>query len=857
MRHGRVAAMALLFVCAPFGVAGVRAADAQLTWNIDSRQPARFIAVHGRRAAIFGYSEKGMEVWAYPLQLADSFSVAFRQQHGTTETDGLTMLRRIQYSPEAVTRIYVGPDFIVREKIFVPLDAPGAIVSYEVDGARPVDIIVRFTPVLNLMWPGGIGGQETTWNAAASGYLLSEPLHRYTALVTSPNIVAHDETPNATRPAGDSPAVAFTIRASSDQPAVVVMAAGLSGEDPAAVARELLSNRGALENAAARHYADVLDQGLQIETPDPEVDRALAWSQIALEQAWVCNPDLGCGQVAGYGPSRKARRPQYAWFFAGDGMVATRALLAAGRHERAREELEFILKFQDRRTGMIWHELSQSAGVLEWHKYPYMYGHVDLSYDFLDIVAEYFSVTGDLPFVKKNWNALEAAYRYCQSLLAPNDGLPRIPADKLGNNEQDALSDELTLSASWVTASEAYATLAAATGRQAAARQARAGGQRARQTVGARYWDERRRFWISGHTRADRPVMDRDIRPVGVVQESLFSAQQRNAVLDQLASSDFQTDWGTRGKAASDPTYNPNSYASGSVWAIATASVASAFWAEHRPATAFPIWSALVPWSALDSPGHMHETLAGDFYHEEVESVPEQTWSSASFLTSALQGLLGLRVDGVAAHLHFAPHLPAAWNKITLRHIRVGGATVALDLAQSVGELTLHIRNDGAPVRMSFDPALPLGARVRSAHIDQRDVAATLVQHPQDTHARFEFDVPCGDVLLRIDYTGGVAIASAAPRSSIGEGSRAMKIVGVSLKDRVYTIELDHLASESARFELRTPWKIEDVRGARFEVLAPGSYGFEIGASPGKEKRAYQRSEVQVTFANVETPDRQ
>ena len=39
-----------------------------------------------------------------------------------------------------------------------------------------------------------------------------------------------------------------------------------------------------------------------------------------------------------------------------DGLVAT------GEYERARAELEFILKYQDRKTGMIWHELSQSAG---------------------------------------------------------------------------------------------------------------------------------------------------------------------------------------------------------------------------------------------------------------------------------------------------------------------------------------------------------------------------------------------------------------------------------------------------------------------------------------------------------------
>jgi len=118
--------------------------------------------------------------------------------------------------------------------------------------------------------------------------------------------------------------------------------------------------------------------------------------------------------------------------------------------------------------------------------------------------------------------------------------------------------------------------------------------------------------------------MDRDIRPMSVVPQSLFSADQRNVVLDQIAGADFQTDWGTRSKAESDPTYDPNSYAGGSVWGLGTSGVASTYWSEHRPATALPIWSALIPWSSLDSPGHLHEVLAGDFYHEEVESVPEQ-----------------------------------------------------------------------------------------------------------------------------------------------------------------------------------------------------------------------------------------
>ena len=79
-----------------------------------------------------------------------------------------------------------------------------------------------------------------------------------------------------------------------------------------------------------------------------------------------------------------------------------------------------------------------------------------------------------------------------------------------------------------------------------------------------------------------------------------------------------------------------------------------------------------------------------------------------------------------------------------------------------------------------------------------------------------------------------------------------MKIVGVSLKDRVYTISIDHLASEPARFELRTPWKIEAVQGAQLLATAPSSYRIEIGASADSEQRAHRRSKVLVTFANVE-----
>ena len=79
----------------------------------------------------------------------------------------------------------------------------------------------------------------------------------------------------------------------------------------------------------------------------------------------------------------------------------------------------------------------------------------------------------------------------------------------------------------------------------------------------------------------------------------------------------------------------------------------------------------------------MHEALAGDYYHEEEESVPEQTWSSAAFFTAAVNGLLGLHVSGSLNQITFAPHLPPSWDTISLRNVHVGASEITMHMAES------------------------------------------------------------------------------------------------------------------------------------------------------------------------------
>jgi glycogen debranching enzyme len=857
MGKARIAVLMLAVACclnifAPFAVSQAESSTEPLAWSTDSVGPRRFIAVPGRRALISGYSNKGLEVWAYPLQILERYNPSFRVRGASSEIEGLSILRRIVYTPESVTRIYAGPDFIVRERLFVPLDEAGAIITYEVDGARPLEIRVHFVPVLNLMWPAAIGGQDTTWDQAASGYILGEPTKRYRATILSPDIVAHDETTNTANNVRSQPGLSFTLRAGGPGTRSVRVAIAASLEkkgDPVLAARKLLSSDAKLEEEAAAHSLEQRADILQIETPDPDLNRALAWSQVAMDQFWVCNTDLGCGLVAGYGPTRGARRPQYAWFFAGDALVGMEALLSEGEFSRAREILAFITKYQEPASGMIWHELSQSAGQLDWvGKYPYMYVHVDITFAYLKAWSPYISTTGDTKFLASQWTSIEAAYKYCAALIDAQDGLPRIPASKQGGNEQESLSDELRLSVSWVEASDSFARLAALLGKTQQADEARRMNQRARASIAKRYWSEQEHAWISGTTRRGKPVIDRRVVPEGVFADSLFTEEQRREMLDELSSWEYQTDWGTRGVPSTSEKYDPDAYASGSVWGIGTASMSESAWTEHRPATAFPIWSALVPWSSLDAIGHMHEALAGNFYHEEEESVPEQMWSSAGFITAAVRGMLGIAVDAEKKQLTFSPHLPPAWNKVSLRNVRVGESLLRFTLSQTDAGIDFDAQNDGPPVSLLFAPEIPLGAHDLIALLDQRPLSSSLQLYAQDTHARVVTALPTGSSHLSLRYNGGVSILLPAQPVLVGNPGTGMKIVGVELHEREYRVKLDRVASRSCSFLIRTRWRIAHVDGGSIEPAGAGLYRVTLGASASATGLRYNRTQVVVVF---------
>jgi glycogen debranching enzyme len=808
----------------------------RLSLSTNSVGPSRFVAVHSRRSAIMGYPEHGLEIWGYPFQILSNYQIGFKSDGATTESDGQAFLRRIDYRPDSITRIYIGPDYIVREKLFVPLDRAAAVLSYEVESPSPLNIDIHFLPVLNLMWPAAIGGQNTHWDANIPGYVISEPAHGITAVISSQEIVAHDETANSTLRNDGTLSFSLKPRTTSGMSARATVYVALNSpntKDSVITVQQLSEHLREIEAEVSAHYAQLENQSLKIRTPDEDVNRALAWAEAALDQAWVCNPQLGCGMVAGYGPSRDARRPQYDWFFAGDGLIATNALIATGEYSRARDELAFIIKYQDPKTGMIWHELSQSAGYIDWSKYPYMYVHVDISFDYLNTFARYVTASGDTGFAAANWSSLLAAYRYCKALIQRADHLPHIPPDKEGGDEQHRPGDDLSLSASWVAATAGFSELAKLTGHQQWANEALEENKLTRQSIAIHYWDSRSNFWINSHTLSGASIMSRRRGPMELITQDIFSPPQNDALLNQLASSDFQADWGMRGVAASSDDFHPYSYATGSISALGSTEAAKAFWQAHRPAIAFSLWSSILPWNTLDSLGHIHEVLAGTYYHEQSESVPEQTWSSAGLLDAVSNGLLGLDIQGVTNSIHFVPHLPSEWSHVSVENIRLPHSVLALTVAHDMSAVDLDIRNDGDATRMVFEPQIPIGAHLLSAEFRGSMVSATPELFSEDEHVRMILDIPPGESHCHLRFDGGISIIPNRQILHVGNPSSNMKLTNIHLHDHTLSIEADIHPSGNTTFTISTQWKIVSQEGAIVHVLPGDQYKITLTAESG------------------------
>ena len=139
-------------------------------------RPGVFYDVVGRRSAVFGYENRGLEAWVYPLKLVDDFRLSFRLEGYPLEIEGSEIASYVSVRPEATTFTYAHSAFTVRQTIFAPLHEPGIVMLLDVDSTLPLAVNVSFRPRLALMWPAGLQTGDLGWDEAAMLCLAEMPV---------------------------------------------------------------------------------------------------------------------------------------------------------------------------------------------------------------------------------------------------------------------------------------------------------------------------------------------------------------------------------------------------------------------------------------------------------------------------------------------------------------------------------------------------------------------------------------------------------------------------------------------------------------------------------------------------------
>ena len=394
-----------------------------------------FVSAVGPRAALLGNEDGRFEAWVYPLKIVRDLRVRFHIDGRVVE--GEAVARNVITRPESSTIVYSEGAFQVRETLFVPIHEPGATITFEVNTERPLEIEVAFQADFELEWPAVLGAASLDWNPDRRAFLLRRTPQQnqdqnderseisMTAWIGSPaatDAKSGDRAGDSS--SGESSFLLGTTPRGRDKK-LVVIAASLDGPpDAAATYDRLIRDTDKLAKEAETYYADYLRHTLNISVPDAEIQQAYDWARIDLLQARVDNPVVGSGLIAGYGPSGTQRpgfvesqRPGFDWFFGRDALWTTLALDSEGDFSDARTALELLAKYQ-RADGKIPHEISQSAGLVDWFgKYPYGYAAADATPLFLIAASDYVERSGDVAFAREKWDNIERAYQFLNSTL--------------------------------------------------------------------------------------------------------------------------------------------------------------------------------------------------------------------------------------------------------------------------------------------------------------------------------------------------------------------------------------------------------------------------------------------------------
>jgi glycogen debranching enzyme len=816
-----------------------------------------FLPVVGTRAGMFGDEAGHMEAWVYPLKIFRNLHLEFEVEGRTIPAE--TLARTINVRPESATIVYAGDTFRVRETFFVPVQEAGAVILFDVEGEHPINIRVLFESDFQLEWPAGLGATYVNWDDKLHAFAFGEEQKKYSALVGSSTAGNEKVSYQTNYSYSNENAFELGVTTSKKESRMMVIAGSVHGPAEAESTYQFLTaNYSKLQQEAVEYYGSFLQRTVNLELPDPELQKAYDWSRISLLQGLVNNPFLGTGLIAGYRTSGISQRPGFAWFFGRDALWSSFALNAEGDYANARSALEFLSHFQ-REDGKIPHEIAQTASLVDWFKqYPYPYASADATPLYIIAVNDYVRSTGDTGFAKDKWDSLWKAYQFLRSTY-DDQGLPKNYGIGHGWVEGGPLlpvKSELYQAGLGAEALRALGSLAHFAGKDDVSGTLSQEFSQHEQLINQAYWiADKNRFAFALDT-AGQPIDEPTVLSTVPMWFGLLRDEKALPTIRVLSAPEHQSDWGMRIISSEATRYSGGGYHYGSVWPQFTGWATVAEYRYHRawPAYANLRANALL---ALDgSLGHVTEVLSGDYYQPLSTSSPHQIWSAAMVISPMLRGLFGLSLDEGASLVSLSPHIPANWKTFAIKNVHTGPCVMDIRYKKTDTELSIDTnRTSTGECTLEFSPAISPLAEVTGAEMNGHLVSYRMLKSADDEHVVIKYAVPHGaahlSVMIRNDF--GLSWDAALP--ALGSTSHGLRVLNDTWSANHDLLELQIAGAAGSTYELGV-WNagsLNRVEGAEL-VKAGGDPSVLRIRIPASSAGGYARQKISFHFSGKSTP---
>ena len=430
-------------------------------------------------------------------------------------------------------------------------------------------------------------------------------------------------------------------------------------------------------------------------------------------------------------------------------MLDRGALLGAALNRLARLQSDRVFEWRDEEPGRIPYQV-RAGPLARLNVNPYAAYYADFASPLMFVIslAHHFAWSGDRAFLRRHWDAARRVLDWARedgdkdrdgyleyetksakgtknqgwkdsgNAVLYEDGRP-IPAP-LGTCE---------LQGYWFAAQQLMAVLSWVVGEHDDARALWRSAAELKERFNRDWWMEREGF-VGLALDADKRLARSVTSNVGhCLAAGIIADEHVPRVVGRLFAPDMFSGWGVRTLSTEHPSYNPLAYHLGTVWPVENATTLFGLRRFGFDARALDLARAMFDLARLYERGRVPECVGGYARSEFPQpgayprANPIQAWNQSG-LALVMHTLLGLQPVAALNLLVVDPALPPWLPEVTLRGLRLGGATATIrfvrdESGKSHAEVvhkrgTLHLVHQPPPESLGAGVRDRLGALVES-----------------------------------------------------------------------------------------------------------------------------------------------